>query len=286
MATTSIIKYILPRPTPALALLITVNVLISLLIWSMDGMAGGGGHLATSISRLLTLPPAWKYVAECPWTLLTYMFTQISPAHLLFNMLWLYWFGTYLQHIMSGIQIAGVYLCGGIAGGVLYILAHNSLYYAVPDLTGASAAVIAVITVVSCRMYRTSIRMPYVGNISILWFTLPALLLSFAESNSGEGLALPAHLGGLLAGLVIGCHHMVNRERIHTILHRLRIRRRSRRAREIFTGSLGDRSISASSGRAENRARLDTLLDKIHTSGYDSLSPREREELEHLSHNI
>lgn len=286
MATTSIIKYTLPRPSLALALLIAVNVIISLLIWSFDGMAGGGLHLAASVSHVLTLPPAWRLVADCPWTLLTYMFTQIAPAHLLFNMLWLYWFGTYLQNIMSGRQIIGVYLCGGIAGGLLYVSAHNSLYYAVPDLTGASASVIAIITVVAIRMWRASVRLPFAGNIRILWIAIPALLLSFAESNAGESLALPAHLGGLLSGICIGSLHFASRQRMHVLLHRLRIRRRSRQSREIFSGSLTDRSISASSGRAENRARLDGLLDKIHTSGYNSLSPREREELQRLSHNI
>ena len=46
--------------------------------------------------------PAWtlQFVKQ-PWSLLTYMFMHAGILHLLFNMLWLYWFGQMFPRALS-----------------------------------------------------------------------------------------------------------------------------------------------------------------------------------------
>ena len=51
-----------------------------------------------------------------PWTIITYMFTQFGFLHLLFNMLWLYWFGSIFQNTFSSQKLTGVYLLGELPG--------------------------------------------------------------------------------------------------------------------------------------------------------------------------
>ena len=42
--------------------------------------------------------PAWTEVfIRRPWTLITYMFMHAGVLHILFNMLWLFWFGRLLE---------------------------------------------------------------------------------------------------------------------------------------------------------------------------------------------
>ena len=81
--------------------------------------------------------PAWtlQFVKQ-PWPLLTYMFMHAGILHLLFNMLWLYWFGQMFLSLFSAKHFRGLYLLGGICGGLLYMIAYNvfpyfsdSLYY-------------------------------------------------------------------------------------------------------------------------------------------------------------
>ena len=81
--------------------------------------------------------PAWtlQFVKQ-PWSLLTYMFMHAGILHLLFNMLWLYWFGQMFLSLFSAKHFRGLYLLGGICGGLLYMIAYNvfpyfsdSLYY-------------------------------------------------------------------------------------------------------------------------------------------------------------
>jgi hypothetical protein len=74
--------------------------------------------------------PAWtlQFVKQ-PWSLLTYMFMHAGILHLLFNMLWLYWFGQMFLSLFSAKHFRGLYLLGGICGGLLYMIAYNVFPY-------------------------------------------------------------------------------------------------------------------------------------------------------------
>ncbi|MDE5773716.1 MAG: rhomboid family intramembrane serine protease [Muribaculaceae bacterium] len=283
MATTSIIKFI--RPSRAIGSLIGVNVIISVMIWIADALGIGSDVPGHSMADMLTLPPSWSGLGQHPWTLVTYMFTQVSVLHLIFNMLWLYCFGVYLERILSTIRIWGIYMAGGVCGGLLYILTRTEVYTSTPHLVGASASVIAVITVAACRLSTLRVRLILLGEVRLLWVAIGALIICFAEGGFRNP-SIPAHAGGLIAGVIYGLSDRAWSERWRHLMHRVRLRLYSSRRREMFTGNPADRSISASRGRAENRARLDQLLDKIRVSGYASLSREEKDELNLLSRNL
>ena len=77
--------------------------------------------------------PAWlsQFVVQ-PWSLFTYMFLHAGVLHLLFNMLWLYWFGEMFLSIYSARHFQGLYILGGICGGLFYMLAYNVFPYFAP----------------------------------------------------------------------------------------------------------------------------------------------------------
>ena len=74
--------------------------------------------------------PAWipQLLAQ-PWSLFTYMFFHAGALHLLFNMLWLYWFGQLFLSFFSARHYRGLYLLGGLCGGLFYLLAFNVFPY-------------------------------------------------------------------------------------------------------------------------------------------------------------
>lgn len=49
-----------------------------------------------------------------------------------FNMLWLYWFGALFLSFFSAKHLRGVYILGGICGGLLYMAAYNISRISVP----------------------------------------------------------------------------------------------------------------------------------------------------------
>lgn len=76
-------------------------------------------------TNYLEFPAWWERFIRQPWSLFTYMFMHAGILHILFNMLWLYWFGRLFLQFFSAKHLRGLYVLGGIVGGLMYMLAYN-----------------------------------------------------------------------------------------------------------------------------------------------------------------
>ncbi len=140
-----------------------------------------------------------------PWTLFTSMFVHdvYSITHILFNMLALYFFGEYLSGVIGEKKFLFVYLIGGLVGGLFFIL---FAYTIMPQLlgaeaVGASGAIYAVGgALVALRPNTRVILFPLPVPIP-LWVSI---LIGFLLIT--PGVAWQAHLGGLVAGLLMGLY--------------------------------------------------------------------------------
>ena len=86
---------------------------IFLLLFNLDG---------TYYLRYLEFPSSFEVFLRQPWSVLTYMFTHYEVLHVLFNLLWLYWFGRMFLNHFDQRKLLGVYLSGGIFGAFLFIV--------------------------------------------------------------------------------------------------------------------------------------------------------------------
>lgn len=126
--------------------------------------------------------------------------------HILFNMLWLYWFGALFLMFFSAKHLRGAYILGGICGGLLYMAAFNIFPYFRPMvdysfMLGASASVLAIVAATAYREPNYPIRLFLFGTIRLKYLALIVIgtdLLFITSSNAGGHIA---HLGGALAGL-------------------------------------------------------------------------------------
>lgn len=150
--------------------------------------------------------PAWtlQFVKQ-PWSLLTYMFMHAGILHLLFNMLWLYWFGQMFLSLFSAKHFRGLYLLGGICGGLLYMIAYNvfpyfsdSLYYSY--LLGASASVLAIVVATAVRAPEYRVNFMFIGTVRLKYVALFMVVTDLLFMTSGNAGGHIAHLGGALAG--------------------------------------------------------------------------------------
>ena len=80
-----------------------------------------------NVLNWLTLPAAGSRILARPWTLLTQMFMHDGVWHVLANMLWLGLFGSILQSLTGNRKLIPVFIYGGLAGGIAFILAYNFL---------------------------------------------------------------------------------------------------------------------------------------------------------------
>lgn len=207
----------------------------------------------------LDLPPGMRFISR-PWTLLTYMVTQSDVWHCIFNMIWLYWFGTMLESITSGRTVLKVYIAGGIAGALTFILlTMATVAGSTTGLEGASAAVMAIVGAMAAKEPNVKLNLLLLGRVSIKWVALVTLVI-FACGLTGSGwLTNASHIAGFVAGAIYG----------------LILRHRQR---PVATSQILNEQ--------QARARLDVLLDKVRHTGYASLTSSERKELFELSHRV
>ena len=150
--------------------------------------------------------PAWTEVfIRRPWTLITYMFMHAGVLHILFNMLWLFWFGRLFLAFFSSKHLRGLYFLGGICGGLLYMLAYNVFPYfqdAVYSsyLLGASASVLAIVVAVSVREPNYPVQFLVIGTVRLKYVALFMVVLDLLFMTSDNAGGHIAHLGGALAG--------------------------------------------------------------------------------------
>lgn len=233
----------------------TVWLLVTLL-----SLAGKVMHFYIPVAEWLTLPSLFPLFLSRPWTLITYMAVHFDVLHMLFNVLWLYWFGRIMLLSLSDRHLAVAFAGGGIMGGILFLISA-ALGYGSGWLCGCSAAVIAVMCATAIRLPDHPLHLFLIGEVKLKWVAAACCLLTFIGGGGNQA----AHIGGLLWGVAFG----------------IMLTRSGRRPRRD-----ADRMVKVLKNRQDDIRRLDELLDKIRLSGYGSLSNKERKELNELSSRI
>jgi membrane associated rhomboid family serine protease len=234
----------------------------------------------------LQMPSSPALLLTRPWTLISYMFTHYDFLHILFNMLWLYWFGGIFLQFFNERQFGGVYLLGGIAGALLFLLAYNIFPYfqAVSGrsfLMGASASVMAIVFAVSFYRREYEINLFLIGRVKLIWlawFTLILDLLAITSTNAGGHLA---HIGGALFGIWYASQTKKGKDltaSVNRMIDRLvNLTKKKPKMKVTYRRPETDHEYNARKNR-ENKD-LDDILDKLKRSGYDSLSEGEKKRL-------
>ncbi|MBM4446156.1 MAG: rhomboid family intramembrane serine protease [Chloroflexi bacterium] len=176
-------------------------IILCFLVYIATIVAGMMDH---DLIPLLGLRTA-SFLAQ-PWTILTNLFVHGGIWHLVFNMLTLYFFGSFLIRLIGVRDFLIIYFGGGILGNVLFMLLGSP--YAI--VIGASGAIFALggalaILTPRLRVYVFPIPAPIP-----LWV---AVLVGFLIMSFVPGVAWQGHLGGLVFGLIAG---LVLRRRVRT----------------------------------------------------------------------
>ncbi|MDR1676468.1 MAG: rhomboid family intramembrane serine protease [Tannerella sp.] len=222
-----------------------------------------------------------------PWTVITYMFLHVDLLHILFNMLWLYWFGGIFLLYFSERQLGGLYVTGGIAGAVLFVLAYNLFPYfrnlaGHSMLMGASASVMAIVFAVSFYRKNYEIRLLLVGRVKLIYlalFTLLVDLLSITSSNAGGHIA---HLGGAAFGILFAGQLTHGKDLtvfINRWIDRLVNLKKRRRRPHMKVTYKRESDMDYNTRKRNEMDTLDAILEKLKRSGYGSLSADEKKRL-------
>ena len=230
-----------------------------------------------------------------PWTLLTYAFTHEEFFHILFNMLNLYYFGQLIREYLGDRRLVSIYILGALAGAVLFLLTYNFVPAFQAGLgtpmVGASAAVTAIIVAGATLLPDYTFMLILIGPVKIKWIAAVVVLISLAGVNGGNPGGEIAHLGGALLGFVFIKQLQAGRDlgrpvqaignwfaRLTSRQPAMRVSRSERRPEPVAASAASPARKPAAPGQPL-QDEIDTILDKISRSGYESLSKDEKQKL-------
>lgn len=239
-----------------------------------------------SFLQYLQMPSSPELLLYRPWTVFTYMFTHFDFLHILFNMLWLYWFGGLFLTFFSERQLGGLYLLGGIAGAILFMAAYNIFPYfqtvaSSSYLMGASASVMAIVFAVSFYKKDLEISLFLIGRVKLIYlalFTFVIDLLAITSDNAGGHLA---HIGGALFGIWFAMRIKEGKD-LTAPMNRLidwAVNVGKRKPKMHVSYKRAETDYEYNARKNQENTNLDTILDKLKRSGYESLSAEEKKNL-------
>lgn len=249
------------------------------IVVTIAGLAGKLLHFDDFFAQWLTLPSQPALFLTRPWTLVSYMAVHFDFLHMLFNVLWLYWFGTILLITLSDRHLAYYFFGGGVTGGIFFILA-SAFGWSGGWLCGASAAVIAVMCGAAIRLPDHRINLFLIGSVRLKWVAAACCVLAFIGGGGNQA----AHIGGLVWGVANGL--LIRGGFDPTAKLRNLTSRRNNCGKPDGRRRTTRGMIDAIERYRNDTERLDQLLDKIRISGYGSLSAKERKELNDLSKRL
>lgn len=280
--------------------LVIINLVIfaALLFIRVVFLIGGHsqGLFETQIVPWAVLSSNPETILSHPWTIITYMFVHISFWNLLSSAIWMWWFGELLQGISGYRRVVPVYVYGGLAGALFFVLAYAFIpeliqYRAVANTVdvGAAASVMALVICVTVLAPKYRVFPMLGGGIPI--YVIAIIYAGLSLLGQGGGLPygyIAAQTGGALLGLVFALRlkngydpgagfnralyfvgHIL--DPADDRLKPIRVKRQK--------GKNPVRKLDPPYKRIGpvSSTKVDDILDKINQSGYRSLTSEEKE---------
>jgi len=271
---------------------INIAVFIIITIIAIIGFLLNNPIISSTTLDLFSVPSYFKALLLRPWTLISYMFIHKDIWHILFNMLWLYWFGKIFLEYLDQRKIVAVYLLGGISGAVIYILSFNIFPAFAGVVTksvaiGASASVMAIVVAIAAYVPDYTIHLFLIGRIKIKYMALAIFVLTSIMDFSVNSGGKLAHIGGALFGYLYTINLRQGRDLgrgLNKIIDFIvTIFKPRPKLKVTYKKAASDYEYNKI--KSEHQSKINGILDKISKGGYDSLTKEEKETLFKESQN-
>jgi membrane associated rhomboid family serine protease len=240
----------------------------------------------TTFTEMFYLDPP-KVLEGQVWRLLTYAFlhSTTSWTHIVFNMLFLWWFGSDLERMYGPKEFLAFYLVAAVVGGLTDVGFYLILKDPTPGL-GASGAVTALLLLFACHFPHQQILIFFMLPVPIWLFVVFQMaqdtfgaLDGFRSFSATAGIV---HLSGALFGFlyyrqqwsIVGLLQSFGSWKLPRSRPRLRLYRP-----EHVEGEPVSVPSAAPSMQLDEHleAKLDAVLEKVARFGKDSLTDAERQ---------
>lgn len=277
-----------------LSRLIYVNLAVFLVFNLIYALMYMSNAYPETLLEWLALPADISVLVSRPWTIITYMFLHQSFMHVLFNLMILYWFGKIFLKYLSQRQLLSVYILGGLTGAAFYIAAYNLLpIFSIDKIfsvaIGASASVIAILVAVATIVPKQEVYLMFFGKVQLIYIALFIVVIDLIQipvNNPGGHIA---HLGGAALGFLFATSYKKGKDftpafsrfldKIFSLFKKedpIKVSYRNKNKKK-HTRNESDMNYNARKKSEQNN--INQILEKVATSGYGSLTPKEKEQL-------
>ena len=280
MSTFDNLKYKFQRFTIA-EKLIVLNVIFFVIPFFLKTLLYLFNIPSTTFLSWFHLLPSFTEVLYRPWTLITYSFLHGSFMHILWNMILLYFVSRMYLNLFSEQQFLKNYLLGVLVGGLVFLIGYNlfpvfsGIY---PPLVGASAGVMAVLIFVATYTPNQEVRLLFI-NVKLQYIGIALVVVDILQIPNGNAGGRLAHLGGAFIGFLYANQLQKGNDigsgldRIWNFISSLFVAKKAKNMHTVH------RSETVSKNKTKNgqQQKIDAILDKISTSGYESLTQEEKD---------
>lgn len=272
--------------TRIIMLNVFVFVLIRILI-AVTGFSNGGsvgaGH---PIMEWLAIPSNLIELIKKPWTIVTHMFLHYGFWHILWNMLWLYWFARIIGDFLGDRRVLPLYLLGGFVGVIFYLIADhllpmgsngNGMAY------GASAASMAFVVAAATLSPDYEIRLLLLGSIKIKYIAAFKIVMDIIQTSGPNSGGHFGHLGGAFLGFLFISYLRQGTDITLPLQRLFYADLRSQKPRSVQKKKSPIKVVYKNTERKNQQpseknfeARLDMILEKINKEGIDKLTKEEK----------
>ena len=212
---------------------------------------------------------------KSPWTIFTYMFLHEKLVHFTLNMIFLFVSSKIFLKYLNNKELLNNYIMGGLFGAIFFILLNINLNFDLDNISliGSSASILSILTTsviftpnYSFKFFEESnfsIKIKYIAVIIIFY----SIFIPIISKNYG---GLLAHVGGIFYGLIF------------VFLYKKNISKKSNK-NELKRKYEDDYDYNTRKKIEE--IKLNKILEKISSSGYKSLTKKEKDTLKKISNS-
>ncbi len=241
---------------------------------------------------LLSLPSDIFSFLLRPWSLITYMFVQEGVFHLFFNMLILYVGGQIFNRFIGSSKLLSVYILSGITGAILYMLTFNIFpaFGSVVNTSfaiGSSAAVLGIFVAAATFVPNLEMNVILFGNVKLKYIAILFIVLDILNIRNANAGGHIAHIGGALYGYFyinqlkknIDYSLLFNKywQSIYQLFKKKEQKTPFQNVHRNHERPMSDEAYLKNKNKKQ--AEVNTILEKIKKSGYDSLTTDEKQKL-------
>ena len=256
--------------------LIYVNIAVFIITLILSSFSGLYGNKTNFIYEWFSLSSSFEEMIIKPWSLVSYGFLHHGFLHILFNCLVLHFFGRLFLEYFSEKQALNFYILGTLFGGIAYLLSYS--YFPlfegkVHTMVGASAGITAIVIGIATYIPNYQLQLRFIGYVKVWQLAGVFILFDLISLAGGNGGGHIAHLGGALFGYIYVSKASNKKSNLFSWFSKLF----SKRKKPLQTVYKSTKKTSTKKSTNNKQAKIDSILDKISKTGYETLTKEEKE---------